>query len=385
MKYRTLGNTGIQVSEIAMGSEGFEGKSGEEVKALVDTCLACGINFFDLYNPNPETRKNLGKALGVRRRDVFIQGHLGVAWQNEQYLRTRDINLVRGAFQDLLKYLGTDYIDVGMIHYIDQQDDFEEVFNGPMLEYVKELKAGGVIKSIGLSTHSAEIALRAIESGVIEVLMFSLNPAYDMRPGADIIEELGERKNYDDISLTGMDAMRERLYKTCAAKGVAISVMKPFAGGMLLNEKNSPFEVALTPMQCLHYALTRPGVSAVMAGCFTSEQVKEAARYCGCPEEEKDFSVTLSTAPRHSYTGKCMYCGHCAPCTVEIDIASVNKYLDLALSFSGSGVPETVKDHYLLLEHHASECINCGVCETNCPFGVNIIEKMSDAVGVFGE
>jgi uncharacterized protein len=385
MKYRALGKTGMQVSEIGLGSEGLEGKTYEDVKALLETCLACGINFFDLFNPNPETRRNFGKVMAGRRKDFVIQGHICTAWRSGQYSRTRDIHIVRPSFENLLKHLGTDYIDVGMLHYVDKQDDLDKVLNGPVFEYAKELKTKGIIKSIGLSTHSAEIALKAIESGYIEVLMFSTNPAYDMQPGSEIIEDLGEQKNYADNSLYGMDKERKRLYETCTAKDVAITVMKAFAGGMLLDAKESPFEVALTPMQCLHYALTRPAVSAVMAGCFSPEQVRDVARYSDCTEAEKDFSVTLSTAPRHSYTGKCMYCGHCAPCTVGIDIAMVNKYLDLALLISKDSIPKTVKGHYKLLEHHASECNSCGECETNCPFDVTIIEKMAEAAGVFGE
>lgn len=384
MKYRPLGNTGFQVSEVAMGSEGIEGKSYEDFKALIETCLACGINFFDLYNPNPETRMNFGKVMAGRRKDFVIQGHICTAWQDKQYLRTRDIGLVKASYKDLLRDLGTDYIDIGMIHYVDKTDDLEEIIYGPVLEYARELKAKGIIRSIGISTHSAEIALQAVESGTFEVLMFSINPAYDMRPGSDMIEDLAEGKNYKANSLYGMDRERERLYQTCAVKGVAITVMKAFAGGVLLDVKKSPFKVALTPIQCLHYALTRPAVSAVMAGCFSPEQVREAVRYCDCAEQEKDYAITLSTAPRHSYRGQCMYCGHCAPCIVGIDIAAVFKYLDLALSISRDSIPDTVKDHYALLEHHASECISCDSCEANCPFDVKIIEKMADAAAVFG-
>jgi predicted aldo/keto reductase-like oxidoreductase len=78
-----------------------------------------------------------------------------------------------------------------------------------------------------------------------------------------------------------------------------------------------------------------------------------------------------------------MYCGHCAPCSKKIDIASVNKYLDLALI--QESVPETLKNHYDLLKHRADECIECGLCMKNCPFGVDIIDKMKVAVKLFGK
>lgn len=77
-----------------------------------------------------------------------------------------------------------------------------------------------------------------------------------------------------------------------------------------------------------------------------------------------------------------MYCGHCAPCSVKIDVAAMNKYLDLA-SIQET-VPETLKDHYALLKQHAQECVECGSCMKNCPFGVDIIGKMMEAVELFG-
>ncbi len=77
-----------------------------------------------------------------------------------------------------------------------------------------------------------------------------------------------------------------------------------------------------------------------------------------------------------------MYCGHCAPCTAGIDIASVNKYYNLTLA--QDEVPETVREHYSLLAHHASECIACGRCQSNCPFGVDIIGHMRLAAAKFG-
>jgi len=381
MNYRMLGRTGFKVSEVGMGSEGFEGKSFEEVAGLVHTCFEFGMNYFDMYNPNPVTRNNFGKATAGKRKDYLIQGHIGSAWQNDQYLRTREMGLVKEAFTDLLLNLGTDYVDVGMIHFIDKQEDLDVILNGPFIKYVLELKAAGAIHSVGFSSHNADVAAKAIETGLFDVMMFSLNPAYDMRPGSDIIEDLFEEKNYLDNTLAGMDFDRERLYRACEAKNIAITVMKPFAGGMLLDASRSPFEVALTPIQCLHYALTRPAVASVLAGCFNQEEVRDVARYSESSPAEKDYSVTLSSAPRHSYSGKCMYCGHCAPCAVGIDIALVNKYLDLSRSFT----PETVSDHYALLDHHASECIGCGQCEPNCPFGVDIIEKMASAAEVFGK
>jgi len=138
----------------------------------------------------------------------------------------------------------------------------------------------------------------------------------------------------------------------------------------------------MTPVQCLHYCLTRPAVASVMVGVSNTDQILAATAYATSSNKEKDYSGVLANAPRSSFSGHCMYCGHCAPCSKKIDIASVNKYLDLALI--QEDVPETLKNHYDLLEHHADECIECGICMKNCPFGVDIINKMKQAVKLFG-
>ncbi len=78
-----------------------------------------------------------------------------------------------------------------------------------------------------------------------------------------------------------------------------------------------------------------------------------------------------------------MYCSHCEPCPVKIDIASVTKFLNLAKS-AKNNIPETVRNHYELLKHHAGECIQCGTCEKRCPFGVKIRENMKEANKIFG-
>lgn len=95
--------------------------------------------------------------------------------------------------------LQTDYIDVGMIHYVDSEEDFQTVFGGPVLEYAKELKEKGVIHHIGMSSHNPHIALKAVESGVVDVLMFSINPAYDMESADTDIYDLMEFKGMNKV------------------------------------------------------------------------------------------------------------------------------------------------------------------------------------------
>lgn len=383
MEYRILGRTGIKVSAIGIGGEGFENRNYEDCEAIIDCAINEGINFIDIYNSNPEVRSNVGKALSKYPRSSFvIEGHLCTTWDKGQYRRTRDINEVISSYEDFLARMQLDYVDVGMIHYVDDEKDFDNIFNGEIIEYVKKLKGKGIIKSLGISTHNPDIAFKVIETGIVDVILFSINAAYDMLPASEDVNILFEESTFKNRTYEGIDAKRDKLYQTCENSGVALTVMKGYAAGVLLSDKESPFEKALTPVQCLHYCLTRPAVVSVMVGVSNRNQILAATSYTTSNSKEKDYSEVLANAPKSSFSGHCMYCGHCAPCSKKIDIAAVNKYLDLALI--QEDVPETLKNHYGLLEYHASECIECGLCTKNCPFGVDIINKMRQAAKLFG-
>ena len=379
MNYRRLGKTGLMVSEIGLGAEWLERHSYEECRAIIDRAEEKGINILDCWMSEPNVRSNIGKAIAGKRERWYIQGHIGSTWQNGQYTRTRDVAQCRIAFEDLLSRLQTDYIDLGMIHYIDQESDWDKAMNGPYLDYVMELKAQGKIRHIGISTHNPVIAKKAVETGFIEMMLFSVNPAFDLMPPTDNIDNyFGD---YEDESMAGIDPVRVEMYKLCEQNDVGITCMKPYAGGRLFDEKRSPFGVALTPVQCIHYCLTRPAVAAVMCGYDTPEHVDAAAAYETAADAEKDYASVLANAPKHTYGGECTYCGHCKPCPMDIDIAMVNKLYDLATM--QKEVPASVREHYNNLEHHADECVSCLGCESRCPFGVKVASRMTKTAELF--
>ncbi len=381
MIYRELGRTGLYVSTVALGCEGFVNRPAEEVCGLMDYAIGKGINFIDIYSSDPVLRSNIGAALKGRRTEFIIQGHLCSTWEEGQYLRTRDEAKSRAAFEDLLARLETDYIDIGMIHYIDQADDLAAVADGPILRFAQQLKAEGRIRHIGISSHNPVVALAAVETGVVDVVMFSINPCYDMQPAGEDCEALWADESYAS-ALHNIDPDRERLYEVCEREGVGIDVMKVYGGGDLLSDSNSPFGRALTPVQCMEYALTRPAVAAVMVGAKSRGEIDAAVAWCEATPGERDYASVIAGMERFTWQGHCMYCGHCAPCSAAIDIASVNKFYNLCPS--DDAIPETVREHYKVLPHHASECLACGLCESRCPFGVGIVEAMRRAAKRFG-
>lgn len=380
MRYRELGNTGLKVSEIGLGAEWLERHSAEEVKAVIHHCAQAGINILDCWMSEPNVRSNIGKALVGKREKWYIQGHVGSTWQNGQYVRTRELPQVKIAFEDLLARLQTDYIDLGMIHFVDEPAEFHRIMEGDFFRYMKELKERGRIRHIGLSTHNPAVGKLVAECGEIEMFLFSVNPAFDMLPATENLDDYFA-DSYDE-SLNGISPERAQLYRLCEQNQTGITVMKGYAGGRLFKSETSPFGTALTPVQCLHYALTRPAVASVMVGFDTVEHVDAAVAYETASMEEKDYASVLAGAPRHGYYGQCTYCGHCAPCPAGIDIAMVNKLCDLALM--QEKLPDTLKAHYSQLSANADACVSCHSCESRCPFGVRIAERMAKTKALFG-
>lgn len=380
MNYRRLGKTGLMVSEVGFGGEWLERHDEAHSVNLIRHAHDEGINIIDCWMPDPKSRSIIGKAIADCRDQWFVQGHIGSTWQDGQYVRSRDMAHVVPAFEDLLSRIGGGYIDLGMIHYIDSEEDWQAAMSGPFIEYVHDLHRRGVIRHIGLSTHNPVMAQRAVKTGFVEMILFSINPAFDMHPAS---EDLMDLLNGDfDESLSGIDPQRAELYRLCEENDVGITVMKGFFGGALFEKERSPFDVAFTPVQLIHYALTRPAVASIMCGYDTCEQVDAAVAYETATPDERDYASVIASAPLHSYMGQCTYCGHCQPCPMEIDIAMVNKLYDLAAR--QDSVPESLRAHYLDLPRNASDCVGCQSCEPNCPFGVKIAERMAKAAELFG-
>lgn len=382
MNMRKLGHSGLSVSEVGLGCEHLQGQPAEVVKAVIDAAIDSGITLLDVFMSEPEVRTNIGTTLVGRRDKVQLQGHIGAAWIDGQYSRTRKLEDCRFFFEDFLTRLQTDYVDIGMIHFVDTEADCDGTLSSGMLEYAQELKAKGTIRAIGVSSHDPIAARRMIETGIVDVLMFSINPAYDILPPDTVIDDLFNPESYTSQETFTITPERLALYQACEARGVGITVMKAFGGGALLHTESSPYGTAMSVAQCIHYALTRPAVGSVLVGCRTPEEVRQAAAYETATEAERDYSTVLSTSPKFSMAGKCVYCNHCLPCPSHIDIAQVNKYLDLA-EMAGE-VPGTVRTHYAALDHAGKDCIACGQCEPRCPFDVKVIERMQRADALLG-
>ena len=386
MEYRKLGGTDISVGVIGLGTEHLDNQPYSLVEEVVTAALEHDMNFFDLFMPGTPVRENIGRALKGRRKDVIIQGHIGSTDVNQQYDVSRDPKICEKYFEELLRCLDTDYIDIGMLFFIDTDKDFDETFGTPFIDYALKLKEQGKIRVVGASSHNPVTALKVVETGLVEHLMFSINLAFDMLPASVyVFDSLGMDANQkmDGTHLAGIDPIRAKLYETCASRNVSISVMKTLGAGKLLSSDHTPFAEAMTVGQCIHYALSRPAVASALIGCKKRQQVVDAVKYFDMAGEERDYTGIAETF-RDNFKGKCVYCNHCLPCPSEIDIAAVTKYLEIA-ALDEKNVPPSIRQHYEHLGHTASECIRCGSCEARCPFNVAVIDNMDRAAKLFGK
>jgi predicted aldo/keto reductase-like oxidoreductase len=152
--------------------------------------------------------------------------------------------------------------------------------------------------------------------------------------------------------------------------------MKPYAGGRLLKEHASD---AVAPVSCLAYALAQRGVTTVLPGPQDLDQLGDALSYLEAPDAERDFSQALRELGTVE-SASCVYCNHCLPCPVGIDIAAVTRLVDMAQQ----GALAAARRAYALLPVKASECVECGDCAERCPWDIDAPAAMAQAAEVLG-
>ena len=364
MEYRILPHGGEKISILGLGTSSIQVSDEKEIEETLRLAVENGINYFDMASSEAKPFPAYGRVLEKWRDKVYFQIHFGANYETGTYGFTTDIDTIKRSIDWQLKALKTDYIDFGFIHCIDGAADLKKVQKSGVIDYILHLREQGVVRHVGLSSHTPELANRVLDLGILDMLMFSVNPAYDYQKG--------------DYGIGSVDD-RMSLYRRCEKEGVAISVMKAFSGGQLLDARTSPFRESLTEYQCIQYALDKPGVVTVLPGIRGKADLQRILGFCIAKPEEKDYSVIATFAPQDA-KGVCVYCNHCEPCPAGLNVGLINKYYDLARAGD-----HLAHDHYRKLEVKADQCVRCGHCNSRCPFHVDQMARMREISAYFGD
>jgi predicted aldo/keto reductase-like oxidoreductase len=371
MEQRSLGRSGISVSAIGLGTEYLLGTPPDNMAQVVRRAVEQGVTYFDLFWPQPEFRDGMGAAFAPFRKDVMLAAHLGAVMEDGQPTIGRDPAACLEHFHDFLRRYRTDYADVLFLFNSNTPEDYERLTGpGGLLEIAHAQRKKGAARLIGFGGHNAATARRAVESGLFDVVIFPVNLTCRSVPG------------------------NRELHETCRRLNVGLVGMKPYAGGHLLEKAESvsveDFQMGrtemsgaptrfekrqpITPVQCLSYALSQPGVSTVIPGCKDVDQLADALAWNNATAAERDIARLLPDFD-HYPAGQCVYCNHCLPCPAHIDIGKTLSLRDRAQA----GLTDELRAAFGSLPVQPSECLECGDCTERCPFGVDVVPRMRQA------
>jgi len=371
MLTRELGKSGVKVGEIGLGTEHLKSADKKITKSIVDKAVESGVNYFDMLFNLPCYLTNFGEAFKLYRSRLVLASHIGSSERNGQYYKTRNVVDCEKTLNHTLKALGTDYIDVANVHYIKDMKEYRAVLapNG-VVDFAEKLKRTGKAHLRGISTHDTQVVIDAAKSGRFDVVTFHVNFANNALPH------------------------RNEALAVCAKNGVGVVAMKPFAGGTLLMN-NSTVRVSairkgggktvklaiphnMTPTRCLSYTLAQIGVQVALPGVSNLNELQQILAYPEASAEDKDYSQVLEGFKEY-VDGQCVYCNHCLPCPVGIDIGKTTRLLDAAQHGSNA----VIKQEYNQLKGNASNCTGCNSCVKRCPFNVDVVANMKKAVELF--
>jgi len=373
MHTHELGRTGLSVGVVSVGADHLMHATMADTQAIVDFAIDRGVNYFDLVGPYPEFRDRFAAALRGRRGRVLLTCHLNAAVKNGQYWKTTNLDICRAGIEDFLARYHTDYIDVLFVHNVNGLKEYQATLRpGGIMELAHHYRLKGVARCVGLSGHLSEVCVHPVRDGLIDVLMFPVNLSSHAEPG------------------------RSALLQACVEHGVGVVAMKSFGGGKLL-QTNRTVQFAryqtggptfkkkvprtMTPVRCLSYVLTQPAVATVVAGVANCSELEASLAYLDAGDEDKDFSDAIAGFEQY-HTGECVYCNHCLPCPVAIDIGLVSRLVD-TLPLAGICVSPALQARYDALPVKASACTRCGACVKRCPFSVDVLAVIDRAVGLY--
>jgi len=326
MEYVTLGKTGLRVSRMGLGGIPIQRVGPAEAKALIDAVEDAGINYIDTARGYSVSEELLGQAL-EGRRDKFVLATKSMA---------RDCGGMAEDIETSLRNLRTDHIDLYQVHNPTLEQLEQVCAPGGALEAMMEAKAAGKVRHLGVTAHVTEVFRRALELDWVETIMFPYN----------IVESQGTE-----------------LMEQCRAKNIGFINMKSLAGGAIEDARLA-----------LRFAASNPNVTVVLPGMYTPEEVARNVEAMADKSPLTEEELARAEAVRKALgTNFCRRCNYCAPCTSGINIPNAFTYHSY---LSRYGLADWAKSRYNAMSAKAGDCVECGACETRCPYHLPIREML---------
>ena len=334
MEYRTLGKTNLTISRLGFGGIPIQRIDAEGTRTLMHQLKDAGVNYIDTARGYTVSEEYLGYALEGIREDFVLA--------TKSMSRTKEA--MEADIATSLKNLRTDYIDLYQVHNPTPDQLKQVVAPGGALEALLEAKAAGKVGHLGVTAHSLDTFRMALEMDWVETIMFPYN----------IVESQGQD-----------------LIHACAEKNIGFVCMKPLAGGAIEDATLA-----------LRYICSNPDVTVVIPGMADPKELEQniAAVADTSPlteEEQKKFQAVRDDLG----TQFCRRCNYCQPCTAGISISNVFLFQGYLRRY---GLGDWAKNRYSALEKKASDCVECGLCETRCPYNLPIREMLKAAAKDFG-
>lgn len=341
----------------------------EQTKQMVDAFLEAGCTYFDTARAYGESENAIRQALVERYPRESFQ----LATKNAAWIGPKSYEDARRDFDISLENTGAGYFDFYLIHNTGgaRTAVFDKL---EMWDFVKELKAAGKVRHIGLSHHDNAETLSAI---------------LDAHPEMEFVQLQVNWADWENAN-----TQSRKCVEAAAAHGLPVIIMEPVRGGTLATPPEPVAELLRAarpdwtfPEWALRFAMGTPNLVTVLSGMSSLQQMKENLETWRTWEPlSEDELATLRAAKDKldaMLDNPCTNCQYCMKaCPMDIKIAPTME----ALNRMGMYGLDNGKNWYGFQTANggkASECIQCYSCEAACPQHIEIVGKLERAVELF--